>query len=66
MSLVVAHTDAIPAEWWQEMPNRACIMNFACDERTVSVAADRAHLRSIGALAGAIRTLIATAGTNQA
>lgn len=40
MSLAVAKTDPIPAEWWQEMSNRACIMDFESDERTISVAAE--------------------------
>jgi hypothetical protein len=40
MSLAVAKSDALPMAWWQEMPNRACVMDYVDGERTISVAAE--------------------------
>jgi hypothetical protein len=40
MSLAVAKSDALPMAWWQEMPNRACVMDYLDGERTISVAAE--------------------------
>jgi hypothetical protein len=40
MSVAVAKSDAFPTAWWQEMPNRACVMDYVDDERTISVAAE--------------------------
>ena len=40
MSVAVAKSDALPTAWWQEMPNRACVMDYIDGERTISVAAE--------------------------
>lgn len=39
MSLVV-ETQPIPAAWWQEMPDRACVIEYVSGEQIVSVAAE--------------------------
>lgn len=40
MSLAVARIESVPEAWWLEMPNRACVLDFASGEQTVSVAAE--------------------------
>jgi hypothetical protein len=40
MSLAVAMIESVPEAWWQEMPNRACILDYALGDRTVSLAAE--------------------------
>lgn len=40
MSLAVAKIESAPEAWWQEMPNRACILDYASGDQTVSVAAE--------------------------
>jgi hypothetical protein len=40
MSVMVTKSESISAAWWQEMPNRACVMDYVDGERTISVAAE--------------------------
>jgi hypothetical protein len=40
VSLVVAKSEFVPEAWWEEMPNRACILDYACGDQAVSVAAE--------------------------
>lgn len=36
----MANSDAISVAWWRELSNRACILDYAFDDQTVSVAAE--------------------------
>jgi hypothetical protein len=40
MSVAVVKTESISPTWWQELPNRACVLDYAFGEQIISVAAE--------------------------
>lgn len=44
MSVMVAESGTLPKAWWQDMPDRACVMDYVDGEQTISVAAELTDL----------------------